>query len=999
MNVKLLYLAVLMILTCPALQAQERTLSGRVIDADTQTPLPGVSVMVKGTNYGTSTDSEGAFTLAGLSENDVLLISYIGYLSQEVSLAGQTDVTIVMQTDSKALDEVVVVGYGTVRKSDLTGSLSSVDAKDLISSPSINPVQALSGRAPGVRVMQNSGQPGSNISIRVRGGNSLNGNNEPLYVVDGFPLTGAPTMLNTADIESINILKDASATAIYGSRGANGVVMITTKSGQEGQSKISVQSYYGMQKVLNTIDMLDARQFAEIANLRADNDGVNPFFSEEEVASLGKGIDWQNEIFSTAPIQSHTLTFSGGDNNTRYSLSGSLFDQQGIISPTAYQRISVRSNFSQDFGEKLNLTFSSILSQMKENGANVDNGSRGSSILSAALLAPPTLSPYDQNGDYTDLSQYAFSPGAARNAVALMNEQLDENNVRSILANAALTYEIIKNLDFKVSIGLESVDSKRDRYSSTLIRYTPTGSAQTDFFRRTNVLNENVLTYGLDLDERHALNFMGGFTYQSNQQSSNGSSATGFANNTLLNNSLQSGDTPGIPTSSISEWTMLSWLGRINYVLDEKYLFTASFRADGSSRFGKENKWGYFPSLAFAWRLTEESFIQDLNAFSDLKLRLSWGRTGSTAINPYQTLNTISTGLTIFDNDFYVASAPGSRLPNSSLKWETTQTYNIGLDFSFANNRFRVTVDGYDKKTTDLLAVINLPPSIGYTNTLQNIGSIRNQGLEIGFNADILTNAFQWSSSLNVSHNKNKVLALVQDDDLFGANLPNPINTSVSLTRMGQPVGVFYGYLENGLDEEGKIQYKDISGPDGQPDGLITNDDKTIIGNPYPKLVFGFNNEFAYKNFSLNIFLQGVYGNDIWNNNLADYANSFNIGINQIAGVYGNYWMPESPGALYPKISTSSLFRESDRFIEDGSYLRLKNVRLNYNIPTDRLNINGLSALQIYISAQNLATLTNYSWYDPDVNTRGGGASISPGIDQTGYPSAKTYTLGILLEL
>ncbi|PMD90444.1 SusC/RagA family TonB-linked outer membrane protein [Siphonobacter sp. BAB-5405] len=976
-----------MLLTAPKL-----TVTGTVTDNQGQT-LTGVSVVLKGTTTGSATDANGRYTLNVPDDAATLVFSYVGYVTQEVAIGGRSAIDVKLETDTKSLSEVVVIGYGTQKRSDVTGSLASVSSKELNELPVVNAVQGLAGRAAGVQVVQNSGAPGANISIRVRGGNSLLGNNEPLYVVDGFALSGSPTTLNPADIESMEILKDASATAIYGSRGANGVVLITTRAGKSGSNRVNIDSYVGFQTVRKKLDLLNAREFAEIANERARNDGLQPYFTSDQVASFGQGTDWQDAIFRTAPIQNHVVTFSGGSEKTQYSVSASLFDQQGIVIGSGYKRYSVRANLNQKINDKLRLTYTSVLSRTGTQAISSDNSSRGNGVVSAALTAPPMIAPYDANGNYSNVVPYSFSPNAAENAVALALERKNETTGSGILTNLGLTYEFIPGLSLRVSAGVDYANSRTDIYSPRLFKASPSGSGSTNYYTRTNFLNENILTYSKTIQEAHALSFTGGFTYQSELINNNGLGASGFTSDVLENNNPQSGSVIATPTASISDWKLLSGLARANYSYRDRYLLTASIRADGSSRFGASNKWGYFPSAALGWRISEEEFIKPLTFVSNLKLRASWGQTGSTAINPYQTLNTLQSMQVIYGNDLYAGFAPGATKPNPNLKWETTTQTNLGLDFGFFQERLRLSVDYYRKNTNDLLARVPLPSSSGYTEQVQNLGTIRNQGVELDLGGNILTGNFKWDASLNFAANRNKVIKLAGGSDVFGNSLDIPLNVSVNLIREGEPVGVFFGYVEDGLTETGAIRYKDLDG-----NGTLNNLDRTIIGNPNPDFIYGFTNNFSYKNFTLNVFLQGIQGADIFNFNLSNQANAFNFGENQVRSSLDR-WTTENPNpaAKNPKVSIGSTFRESNRFVEDGSFLRLKNIRLAYTLPLTKWSVNWLKSAQIYVSGQNLLTFTKYSWYDPEVSSRGGAASITVGIDQTSYPVAKTYTCGVSL--
>ncbi|MGK9125765.1 TonB-dependent receptor [Olivibacter sp. SA151] len=965
---------------------EQNTVKGKVLDEKGQA-LPGVSVRTKGSpSTGTSTDSDGNFVISAAS-NATLIFSYTGYATQEINVAGKSTIRVTMTPREAALDEVVVVGYGTVRKGDLTGSVSSVKSEDITALPSTNAMQSLTGRSAGVQVVQSSGAPGASMNIRIRGGNSLLGSNEPLYVVDGFALSGSPTILDPSDIESMEVLKDASATAIYGSRGANGVVIITTKSGKRDVNQVTLNSYVGFQNVVKKIDLLNARQFAEIANERARNDNAAPYFTQEQINSFGEGTDWQDAIFRTAPIQNHSLNIAGGNDRTRYSVSGSYFGQDGIVINSGYKRGSLRSNLEQEVSDKFKVNLSTILSRTINNAITNDNQSRGSGVVSAALVAPPTVPVYDENGNYSNVVPYSFSSNAAENPVALAKERVDRTTGSGVLANLGLQYTFIEGLTLKVSAGVDYANSKRDYYSSRLIRSTPAGNASTNYFTRTNFLNENILNYAKTFND-HSLDLMAGVTYQSEVASTNSSGASGFISDILQNNNLGSGTVIATPTSGIDEWKLISGLFRANYVYKNKYLLTASIRADGSSRFGAGSQWGYFPSAAFGWRLKEEEFLSDVNSISNLKLRASWGQSGNTAISPYGSLNVLSGFNIILEDALNTGFAPGNTRPNPDLKWETTTQSNIGFDLGLFDERLRLTVDYYIKNTKDLLANVPQATSTGYQNQMQNIGRIRNKGLEFELGGDISRGTFKWDASVNFSANRNKVIELANHADVFGSGLSIPLSISPNLIREGYPVGVFYGFLEDGLNEQGRIQYKDLDG-----NGVINNEDRTILGDPNPDFIFGFNNNLSYKNFSLNIFIQGVQGADLFNFNLSNQANSFNFGENQIADIL-NRWTPENPNpnAPYPAISVGSSFRESNRFIEDGSFIRFKNIRLAYDVP---LKSSKIKSLQLYVSGQNLITITDYSWYDPEVSSRTANSPTTLGIDQTSYPVAKTYTMGV----
>ncbi|WP_247236638.1 TonB-dependent receptor [Telluribacter sp. SYSU D00476] len=991
-----LYLSVL-IFTLTAVWAQAQTVQIKgSVSAKNGEPLIGATVLVVGTTNGTTVGVDGTFSISTTAPNPQLKVSFIGYKTATVDVGNSTDLKIVLE-ESLVLDEVVVVGYGTIKKSDITGSVGSVSARELTAYPTLNAVQGLQGRAPGVQVMQNSGEPGTTLSVRIRGGNSLQGSNEPLYVVDGFALSGAPNGLNSNDIESMEVLKDASATAIYGSRGANGVIIITTRQGKAGKTQVSIDSYYAIQQVNKKLNLMDAQEFATLANERAANDGFPAYFTQDQINAFGKGTDWQDLIFRKAPMQNHTVSVTGGNENTQYAISGNYLSQGGIIRGSDFSRENLRVNLNQKLAAKVRLSYNAVLSNINRTQLLNDNGQKGNSAVSAALGAPPTLSPYDSNGDYTFIKPYAFSPNSLENPLALTDSRKQNNNEVYILTSSAINYEPVKNLTLRSSIGVENSSIRGDLFSPSTITTTPNGSATINYGSRTNILNENTATYIPKLGQDHDLTLLGGVTYQEEKGRSFAASSTGFNYEGMGTDNIGMGNTPGVPTSTAYKWVLFSYLARANYSYKSRYLFTASMRADGSSRFGVNNKWGYFPSAAFGWQIMEEPFAQNLRVISDLKLRLSYGLTGNTALSPYQTLFTLNPVNTVYNDQLHIGQLPGAQLTNPNLKWESTAQWNAGLDVAILRNRFSLSADYYIKNTRDLLATVPLQLSTGYTSTIQNIGQIRNSGIELGLNATLVnTKDVKWDLNVNFSKNRSQVMQLAGGSDVFGVALNQPLSTPVNLIRVGQPIGVFYGYLENGLSDKGTINFKDING-----DGVLTLADKTIIGDPNPDFLYNINSNVSYRNFTLTMFWLGKQGGDIFNANLTSQASSFYFGENQLKDVYNNHWSASNPNpnAKYPKISANTAFRESDRFIEDGSFLRLKNVQLAYNLPTAGLNIKWLRNAQLYISGQNLLTYTKYSWFDPEVNTLGGSNSISMGIDQSGYPTARTYTIGTRIGL
>ena len=975
----------------------QQSLSGSVVDP-AGVPLAGVNVVIKGTNTGTSTDFDGNFSIEA-SSSDVLIFSFVGFKDQEVSVGDNSSFSISLEEEASFLDEIVVIGYGTVKKSDLTGSVASIDSEQLAKGAVAvrNPMEALNGLATGVQVSQNSGAPGAALSVRIRGGNSLLGNNEPLYVIDGVML-GSPNSINPNDIQSVEILKDASATAIYGSRGANGVVLITTKKGRPGKTSVEYDMFYGVQEAANTLDMLNATEFATLANVRAVNDGDSPFFSGSEINSFGEGTNWQDEVLRTSPVQNHTVTVSGGNEKTTFSISGNYFNQEGIIANSYYNRYLTRANFNHDISDKWSVALNSTLRNSTNNRLFSDNSSRGNGVLSGALVAPPTVTPYDENGNYNSISDYPFSPDISENPLVMAHERKDLNTTNNAIVNMFVDGEIVKNLSIRASLGFDYRTNRNDFYSSSKVRATASGSARISYNESRTLINENILTYKNSFNDIHNLTVMGGVTLQTTENQGVTAGSSVFLNDILENYNLQSGSAPSIPNSFYQDFSILSYLGRAMYDYQGKYLLTASFRADGSSRFGKENKWGYFPSAAVAWRVSDEDFLKDSEGLSNLKLRASWGMTGSTAVSPYQSLSTLQSVSVVFDNNLYTGFKPGTTMPNAGLQWETTTQTDIGIDVGFLGDRINATLDFYNKTTDDLLSRVTLPFSSGYRNITTNIGKVQNKGFEFSLNSVLVDKEIKWDLGFNFSVNRNEVLELAGGADIFGARMEHPLSgVAVNIVREGQPVGMFYGFVEeDSLTEDGLIQYKDTN-----DDGVVNDSDKTIIGNPNPDFIYGFNTSVSYKNLSLDILFSGVQGNDIFNFNTTTIADGFSYGLNQVRDVLGNYWTAENPdpNAKYPRISKNTQYRASDRYVEDGSYLRMRNIQLTYRLNDLASDWSWLNGSYIYISGQNLITITNYTGYTPNVSTRGGSNSISPGLDVFGYPDSRTFTLGIKLKL
>jgi TonB-linked SusC/RagA family outer membrane protein len=965
------------------------TVSGRVTSEEDAEGLPGVNVTIKGTTQGTVTDISGRFSIEVPDENTVLVFSSVGFVQREIIVGNQTVIDVTLPTDITALEEIVVIGYGQVKKSDLTGSVSSVKSEEIDAYPSSSVMESLVGRASGVQVVRSTGAPGPGISVRIRGSNSIEGDNDPLYVVDGYPVSGAPSNLNNSDIERIEVLKDASATAIYGSRGANGVVLITTKNGQSGKTQVDFHLGYSVQSIIKRLDLMNASEYAQLHNEQAVNDGVEPYFTQSEINSFGEGTDWQDIVFQNAPLWNSSILLNGGTEKTRFSIGGSLFKQQGIIEGSDYNRYVFRTKLDHKISEKFTTEVALNLSRIQSGRKDSGGGARGGSLVNASVTSPPTASPYNEDGSITDfIGLHPFIVPDLTNPLYTIEEETDIDKSNQVLGNAAIMYEPIEGLEIKVLGGIENRDSRNDFYQTLLYRNS-SGNARISSGQFTSLLNENTVAYNRTFSDRHQFSVLAGFTYQNFQSTGVNARATGFLSDVFETYNLSAASTPGVPGSSFVESTLLSYLGRINYSFNSKYLLTISFRADGSSRFSEGNKWGYFPSGALAWRLSEEDFLQNQDFISDLKLRLSWGLTGNQAIEPYSTLNQLVAGNTIFNDDLFTTFAPGSRLPGE-LKWETTEQIDIGTEFGIFDSRLFITADYYVKNTRDLLNVVGLPSSLGYTSTVRNVGKVQNSGFEFGIDAKAITGpGFNWDLSAVGSFNRNEVKELAGGEDILTNNVGVLIiGDNVGILREGRPIGQFYGYLEDGYTEEGRIKYKDLN-----EDGSINSEDKTYIGDANPDFIFGLNSSMRYKNFQLTFFVQGTVGNDIFNVSSAPSTLDYGQGMNGPREVFTDHWTPDNTDAKYPIISRFGSVEVSDRFIEDGSYMRLKNIELAYSLPVENLGMNVFRNLQFYVSGQNLVTITGYSWWDPDVNSRG--YNVNRGVDHFSYPNSKSYTFGV----
>lgn len=986
---------------------------GQVTGAKGET-LPGVSIKLKGTAIGATTDLEGRYNINVPDNNSVLVFTYIGYVMQEVTVNNQTSINVKLEAANTSLTEVIVVGYGTQKKANLTGSVSSISEKDIKAVAITSPDQALQGRASGVQVTQNSSAPGGGTTIRIRGGNSIQGGNEPLYVIDGIPIyndngaSGASlnglSSINPGDISSIEILKDASATAIYGSRGANGVVLITTKRGKAGQANINIEMYQGIQNVRRKYPLLNAAEFAILANEANTNVGSKPVYTQQQINELGAGTDWQNEIFRTAPISNYFLSANGGDENTQYAISGNYFKQEGIVLNSDFERASFRLNLDRKLTSKFKVGNSLTFSNSTSNRSSTDGflGSPGQ-VISNALQISPTIPVYNSDGTYT--LQNVAGGQLTDNPLALAKDSRNLVNVNRVLGSAFGEYDIIPGLRLKVLVGIDGVFRKGSTYlpKSVLSGFQQGGVASISNSQNLIWLNENTLSYDKELNNIHNITLLAGYTQQAGRNEFNSTASRNFINDNLGYNNLGAGSIALTPNSGVGTWGLTSYLGRINYGYKDKYLLTLTGRVDGSSRFGLNNRYGFFPSGAAAWRMNEEEFIKNLNIFSDLKFRVSYGLTGNQeGIGNYPSLALLSVQNYVFGNRISSGVGP-SQIANPDLRWESTAQSDIGLDMSFFNSRLSVAVDAYRKHTKDLLLNIIIPGTSGYANALKNIGAVENKGIEIGINSQNIVGAFKWDTQFNISINKNTVLDIGDVTQMFVGQTANIAqNISSGIIKVGEPLGSFYGYLTDGVFQAaddivnsaqptakaGDRKYKDLNG-----DKRINDNDRSILGQAHPQFIGGITNNFSFKGFEISVFLQGVQGNSILN------ANRFELeylsGISNQDRDVLNRWTPTNTNTDIPRASANRPANViSSRQIEDGSYLRLKNVQMGYNLSEKILKLTKLRMLRIYASAQNYITWTKYSGYDPEVN-RFGQDNVSQGFDYGSYPAAKTILFGV----
>lgn len=996
------------------LKLGQQIISGTITD-DTGQPLPGANVVEKGTTNGVTADFDGNFSLALEGESPVLVISYIGFSTQEITVEGRTNLSISLKEDAAGLEEVVVVGYGTQKKSDLTGSVESLSNEDFNKGAITSPDQLFQGKVAGVQVVQNNGEPGGGISISVRGAGSINAGSSPLYVIDGLPIenssvfnnngVGVPnsrsprnplSAINPSNIQSIEILKDASATAIYGSRGANGVILITTKSGKEGKMKVTYNSTYGIQNIAQKLNLLNPSDYQKTINDIIDEGGGN---GDERVLTIeNNGTDWQDEIFTqNAIIQNHDITFSGGNASNKYLVSLNNFIQEGLVIGSKYERYNARVNLKNDISENFKMGLNLTTTYSKDDFAPIGfNTNESAGAINAALYYDPSIMPRSQNGEF-QRSSYITVDNPLAIATGIDGKGYTYRTIGSIFGE----YFIIPDLSIRLNLGGDIYTQKRDSYVG---RETLNGGANGGIGTKiqgqnTNFLAEGLLNYTKNIDN-HSINTLFGATSQTFRSTSLTGTAFGFPSDATKTFNLQLGD-PNLNRldSNESENTLLSFLARVNYSYMNKYLATASIRFDGSSRFGENHKFGHFPSFALGWKIHEESFFESFKErISNLKFRVSWGETGNQEIGDLNAISTLGNGkLTLIGGELITTVEP-KRIANPNLKWEKTSQLNLGLDFGLLNNRLSGNFDWYRKETSDMLIALPIPTSTGHSNILSNVGSIENSGFEFSLTSKNLNGALSWETILSLTTLKNKVNNLGSIEQIIQGSAG--FSNQIFLIRKGQSLGSFYGYKTDGIWQEGDdfsitndpVSPGDIKYVDINNDRTVNADDRVILGKSIPDIVWSITNSFNYKNFNFNVFFEGTHGASMLNNNLVDTYFPINLRRNRYAKPLLNRWTSDKPSNIFPSfVNPLGQGQKSVNSItvENASYVRLQSATISYDVP---IKAKTLSSIAVSITGQNLAIWTDYSGFDPGINPNGGTINR---VDYNAYPLARTFSLGL----
>lgn len=969
--------------------AQQITVQGVVKDQTGETVI-GASVMEKGTTNGTITGIDGDFSL-NMSPNGTLVVSFVGYKTQEVQVKGQKQLQVVLSEDAEMLDEVVVIGYGTMKKSDLTGAVSSIGNKDIKDSPVSNLGQAIQGKISGVQIVD-AGKPGDNVSIKIRGLGSIN-NCDPLVVIDGVPTDLGLSSLNMADVERLDVLKDASATAIYGSRGANGVVMITTKRGTEGKGKLAVSANYSFQNATNVPSLLNAAQYAELSNDMMVNSGRNPNPEWANPSELGAGTDWMDELLRTGVMQNYTVSYSGGNEKSHYYVSGGFLDQSGIVKSVNYRRFTFQSNSDAQVLKWLkfsnNITFSA------------DTKKSGSYNIGDALKALPIYPVKNEDGSWSGPDGNSEWYGSTRNPIGPTELNKSQTDGYNFLANLTAELTFTKWLKFKSTFGYDAkfwfIDNFTPKYN-----WKPTPTEETSRYKSDNksftYLWDNYFLFDHTFAEKHRVGLMAGMSAQWNTNDYLNAQKNVFMFDNV--HEMDNGEEMYAIGGNETEWALLSYMARVNYSYEDRYLLTATIRRDGSSRFGKKHRWGTFPSVSVAWRASQEKWFPKNDYINDLKVRAGYGVTGSQAsVGNYSYLASYNTSVYPFGiSSGNQTALVSSTLANPYIHWEEVAQTNIGFDASLFNSRVMFSFDAYLKETRDMLVKASIPITSGFedtTTTYTNAGKVRNQGIEMSLHTINLTGELGWETNLTATYNKNKIKDLNSDVPYY----INQINNSyVTMLAKDYPINVFYGYVTDGIfqnqsevnthavqpgAEPGDIRFRDLNN-----DGVINDSDRTVIGNPNPSWLFSMNNSLSYKGFELSVFLQGIAGNKIYNANNIDntgMAAAYNQTTDVLKRWQGEGTSNSMPRAVFGDPNQNT--RVSDRFVENGSYLRLKNITLSYTFPKQWLQKAQIENARLSLSCENVGTITGYSGFDPEVGING--------IDQNRYPISRTFSLGL----
>lgn len=970
----------------------QSVIKGTVTDAEGE-PLIGAGVVVKGRTMGVITDYDGVFNIQA-TEGQTLVFTSIGFKQQEVKAA--QGMTVVMQEDNALLDEVVVIGYGEVKRGDVTTAVSSVSAKELANRPIVSAGQAIQGKAAGVNVMSPNGSPGSAPQIRVRGTTSMNGSNDPLYVVDGVPVDNI-NFLSANDIENIQILKDASSAAIYGSRGANGVVLVTTKKGSSQDAKISFNGYYGVTKVSNKIKPLNVAQYKELMD-------------EIGMINLPDGLtdqtNWFDEVFRTGQTQNYQVSISQQAEKLRYYLSGGYTREDGTIRETAFERYNFRANIEGTVRSWLDIRANMSYSDNTSYGGIIsgNGGSRGGVIISC--IQTPTYAPiWDTENPEHYYNNFYGVGGLTHPLDNLARSKYSRGKENRLIASGELLFHIIPGLNFTSKFTMD----RRNAISTSFLDPVHTtygreqhGSGSDNRNQNTVLTWDNIATYSLKFAKVHQLDIMAGASWTDSDYRNSWINGSRYRDDKVqtLNGANRIG--LGGAGSGASEWGIMSYFGRVSYNFDSRYLISANVRMDGSSKLHPDHRWATFPSVSAAWRISNEKFMEDASSWlTDLKLRAGWGQTGNQGgVGDYAYLQRYNFGYVewykvpdagdTFDYANAVPNLSQANLRTKDLKWERTTQTNVGVDFSVLNGRLSLTADAYYKKTTDMLMWVSLPSGAAAANSIQrNEGEMTNKGFEFSITSHQFEGEFSWSTSFNMSFNKNKLDKLALQKVYYAGSTNDYVNESPVRNEPGRPLGGFYGYISDGVDPEtGELMYRDVNG-----DGRLSSSDRTYIGDPNPDFTYGMTNNLSWKGFNLNIFIQGSYGNDILNVGRMETEGMYN-GMNQSTRVL-NRW--RIPGQITDVPKAGFDMKTSTYFIEDGSYLRLKDISLSYDITGKWMKKAGITKLQPYFTATNLLTWTSYKGYDPEVNQYGNSGTVQ-GIDYGTYPQSKSFIFGVNVE-